>query len=90
MFYSEFLETNFPLSVLLNFCYHKHSHKIVLVCLNKLEYKGILRTSNKNFNLILTRCSRLSRRKNSFIVVKFEIAFIRSENIVNLSCISYK
>jgi small nuclear ribonucleoprotein (snRNP)-like protein len=82
------LKNKLPVNFSLNLLQKNKNKSVIVLALNKIEYKGNLEIFDKNFNFILEKCFKLFRN-NSFIYLNnFEIIFVRGENIINFLCLS--
>lgn len=81
------LKNKLPMNYSLNLLNEKKK-SVLILALNKIEYKGNLEIVDKNFNFILEKCLKLFIN-NSFIYLNnFEIIFVRGENIISFLCLS--
>jgi len=74
---------NLPLELSSNFFYNNKKGSVILLNLNKLEHYGKIVTLDKNLNFVLNKCFRSVEYDLTLNLSKFEIVFIRGENIIS-------
>ena len=74
---------NLPLELSSNFFYNNKRGSVILLSLSKLEHYGKVVTLDKNFNFVLNKCFRSVEYDLTLNLSKFEIIFIRGENIIS-------
>ena len=88
MFYLPNYANVLPIIFSLNLLIKKKGRQVIILSIENIEYKGYSKALDKNFNFILSKCVRLSSFGFLPQLDKFEIIFIRGENVLNFSFIS--
>jgi len=77
-----------PINFSLNLLFKKKDRTVIVLSIENIEYKGYSNAIDKNFNFVLGKSVRLNTNTFCPQLDKFEIIFIRGENVVNFSFIS--